>query len=168
MQLSTTTLAALLFTICTLLFSGCKKEGNANHPFKDFVGTYSVTYHERQIVPGAPQNSGVCDSTYAMTVTLDYVEGDDTKLKCTLESSKLHCQPQNLEYWCLSATKNSDGQVTGSNFAEVCGDQPPIVVTGGTLSITGNTISCNVNYNYIVNNTGPTLPTLFEFTGTKN
>lgn len=168
-------LSFLLITIMVAGFSGCKKEDDNNqqqttveHPLKSFVGTYSVSYHEHQTVPGAPYPSGICDTTYAMTVTIDTIAGDTTRLQCTFEQSKLHCQSQYLYYWCFAASKNAAGEVSGSSFIEFCYDAPQIVVTNSTLSIVGTTINCTVNYNDIVNNTGPTLPTYFDFTGTKN
>lgn len=161
------TILASMLLVCTIMFavSGCKK---GNNPLKEFEGTYTVNYHEHSTVPGAPPPSGVCDSSGTMTVTLETIDGDDTRLKCILEQSKLYCQSQNLHLWCFAAFTNSTGQLSGSNFVEFCDGVTQVTVNSSTLTVAGPAISCNVNYGYMPTNTGPTLPTGFDFEGTKN
>lgn len=164
--------AVIVVLVTLVATAGCKKSDDKNniteHPLKAFVGTYSVTYHDHSTVPGAPPPTDVCDNTNSMTVTLDTITGDTTKLKCVFEASKLYCQSQNNYYWCLSASKNSSGIVSGNGFVEFCADATHITVTSSSLTITGTYISCNVSYTENVGGGGPTLPHNFDFTGTKD
>src|ERR1041385_5053553 len=143
-----------------MMTGGCKKKDD----LKNFTGTYTITYHEHYDIPGAPPPSGVCDSTSTMTMTLSAVGSDKTRLQFDLEDSKLYCQSQSN--WCFTATQNSSDNLSGSGFLSECSDAAPyLIVTSGTLSVSGRSISGSVHY---TEHPGPTIPFYFEFNGTKN
>ena len=104
------------------------------------------------------------DFEYKKYVLLDYLQD----VNQNFEASKLYCQSQYNYYWCLTASKNSSGVVSGNSFVWLCTGDPHITVTSSSLSITGTSITCNVYYTEDVGGGGPTLPHNFNFSGTKN